>query len=243
MLWPTILGMLFVTAGSTILGSLPVLFHRYLKESHWRWSESFCGGVMISASIFSLYLPAYEILRKQNLSLWPILNGSLWGIFFILLAHKITHLWIQDHKRGRAFLFVLALGIHNIPEGMAVGVDVAALGWKESLPLSIAVFIQNLPEGLVGSMTFLVAGYSLKQAMLANGATALIEGMCALMGYAFVLKAGLGLSFLLSFSGACMSSIVIIEIINKYRAQGRASFAYSGFGVGLLVCAILDIFL
>lgn len=241
--WSTIFGLLFVTMGSTLFGSFPIIFHRYLKESHWRWSESFCGGVMISASIFSLYLPAYEILKIQNISFNPLWQGSLWGFIFIFAAHKLVHLWSSDHIQRRAFLFVLAMGIHNIPEGLAVGVDVGALGWQEAMPLNVAIFIQNLPEGFVSSMTFLVAGFSLKAALFANAITAVIEGISSLSGFVFAIKADLGLAFLLAFSGACMSSVVMIEAWSKYRVEGKASFAYSGFAAGLLVCAILDLFL
>lgn len=243
MLWSTIFGLLFITMGSTLLGSFPILFHRYLKESHWRWSESFCGGVMISASVFSLYLPASDILNQQNASLRPLWEGSLWGFFFIYAAHKIVHHWSSDHAQRRAFLFVLAMGIHNIPEGLAVGVDVGALGWQKAMPLNVAIFIQNLPEGFVSSMTFLVAGFSVKTALLANGITAVIEGVSSLSGFVFAIKAEIGLAFLLSFAGACMSSVVMIEAWGKYRLEGRASFSYLGFAAGLLVCAILDLFL
>ena len=239
----TFFGLLFITMGSTLLGSGPVLFHRYLKEHHWRWSESFCGGVMLSASVFSLYLPAYEIVVEENSSFMPLIWGTLWGVFFIVFAHFIMHRLVPNHVQSRAFLFVLAMGIHNVPEGMAVGVDVAALGWERAMPLGIAIFIQNLPEGLVSSMTFLVGGFTLKNSLMANGVTAVIEGLSALFGYSFVLKAGLGLSFLLAFSGACMSSVVLLEVWSKFRAEGVAKFSWSGLLIGLTVCGVLDLFL
>ena len=243
MSWPTVLGLLFVTAGATLIGSLPVLFHKYLKESHWIWWESFCGGVMISASIFSLYLPAYELLATHNRTFWALIQGSVLGILFILIAHYFMSRWTSDHAHRKAYLFVLAMGIHNVPEGMAVGVDVAALGWEDAMPLSVAIFIQNLPEGLVSSMTFLVSGFSVKMSLFANAITAVIEGASALGGFSFVSHTGLSLPFLLSFSGACMMSVVLVEVVNKWRSADTAGFAWSGFGIGLFVCAALDFLL
>jgi ZIP family zinc transporter len=243
MSWSTFLGLLFITAGSTLLGSLPVLLHKYLKESQWTWWESFCGGVMISASVFSLYLPAYEILKSSGNSVWIMLQATLAGVFFISISHHFMSRWTSDHAHRKAYLFVLAMGVHNVPEGMAVGVDVAALGWSEAMPLSVAIFIQNLPEGLVSSMTFLVSGFSIQMSLLANAITAVIEALSSLGGYTFVFQSGLDLSFLLSFSGACMVSVVVVEGLNKFKHGEAAAFSPSGFGIGLLVCAALDFLL
>lgn len=243
MSWTTILGLLFVTAGSTLIGSLPVLFHRYLRQSRWEWWESFCGGVMVSASIFSLFLPAFEILREKQASLMPLLQGALLGTMFILLAEKLVRKKIGDRAHHRAYLFVLAMGLHNVPEGLAVGVDTAALGWREALPLNAAIFLQNLPEGLVSSMTFLVAGFGVKRSLMANAVTAVIEGIFALIGFVFVLHMNIGLAFLLSFAGACMVTVVVNEGVYKLRTGGAAGIAWPGLIVGFAVCAMLDLFL
>lgn len=243
MSWSTFFGLIFITAGSTLLGSLPVLLHKYLKESQWTWWESFCGGVMISASVFSLYLPAYELLETSGHSIWILLQGTLAGVMFISITHHFMSRWTSDHAHRKAYLFILAMGVHNVPEGMAVGVDVAALGWSEALPLSVAIFIQNLPEGLVSSMTFLVSGFSIHMSLMANAITAVIEALSALGGFTFVSQSGLDLSFLLSFSGACMVTVVAVEGLNKLKHAEAAAFSPSGFGIGLLVCAALDFLL
>ena len=241
--WPTLVGLIFVTGGSTTIGSLPVLFHRYFKESQWNWWESFGGGVMISASVFSLFVPAYQMSVQNSTSLMPIFYGALLGVVFIVSMMGAIKLITQNILHQRAFLFVFVMGLHNIPEGLAVGVDVAALGWRESLPLTVAIFIQNLPEGLASSMSFLIAGFSVRKALGANGVTAVIEALSALLGFSFVANSVVGLPFLLSFSGACMVSVVAREAWIKMKSAEAATFSLSGFMVGLTVCGLLDLLL
>lgn len=235
---PTILGLFLVTGGATTIGSLPVLFHHYIKASHWDWWESFGGGVMVSASLFSLFVPAFQLGTFFQISL-----GIVAGISFIFFMAFFIKKLTENVLHQRAFLFVFVMGLHNIPEGLAVGVDVAALGWRESLPLTVAIFIQNLPEGLTSAMSFLISGFALKKAMLANGVTAVVETLSAFLGYSFVHDSKINLPFLLSFAGACMMSVVAREALIKMKGSEAAKFSASGFATGLLVCAVLDIFL
>lgn len=234
----TLVGLFLVTGGSTTIGSLPVIFHRYFHQSHWSWWESFGGGVMVSASIFSLLIPAFGMGKYADIFL-----GLFLGILFIgLMGHVITKM-TENVRHQRAFLFVFVMGLHNIPEGLAVGVDVAALGWRDSLPLTIAIFIQNLPEGLTSALSFFVSGFNVKKSLAANGVTAVIETLSAYLGYTFVSDTQVGLPFLLSFSGACMLSVVGREALIKYREDEGEKFSLSGFGVGLTLCALLDLLL
>lgn len=234
----TLLGLFFITGGSTVLGSLPVVFHRYFKESSWNWWESFGGGVMVSASIFSLFVPAFKTGDYTSIAL-----GIVCGIFFIFFMAWVIQKITENVLHQRAFLFVFVMGLHNIPEGLAVGVDVAALGWRESLPLTIAIFIQNLPEGLASSMSFLISGFTLRKALFANFVTAVIETVSAFTGYSFVAGSLVGLPFLLAFAGACMMSVVTREVFQKLRGAEAATFSLSGFAIGLSVCAVLDLVL
>ena len=236
---PTLIGLICVTGGATIIGSLPVLFHQYLKEYQWNWWESFGGGVMTGASLFSLLYPAILLAH----SYWQIVIAVVSGVMFILLSAKAITKLTENTLHQRAFLFVFVMGLHNIPEGLAVGVDVAGLGWRESLPLTLAIFIQNLPEGLVSAMSFLIAGFSVRKSILANGVTAVIETVSAFVGYIFISDTRMSLSFMLAFSGACMLSVVGREVVVKIRGAESASFSRSGFVVGVLVCAVLDFLL
>jgi ZIP family zinc transporter len=239
----TLVGLFFVTGGATTIGSIPVFFHHYFKKSQWNWWESFGGGVMVSASVFSLFLPAYQMIRKSHSSFFALPFGIIAGVLFIYLMALVIKKLTENVHHQRAYLFVFVMGLHNIPEGLAVGLDVGALGWKESLPLTVAIFIQNLPEGLASSMSFLVSGFNVKQALLANGVTAVIETASAFVGYGLLADSSLGLPFLFSFSGACMMSVVGREVLINFRNGEGARFSCQGFGAGLLVCAVLDLVL
>lgn len=232
----TMLGLFIVTGGATTIGSLPVLFHRYFKEANWECRESFGAGVMISASLFSLFLPALNLAT----SFVPIISGVVSGVGFIFIMAMAIKKLTENILHQRAYLFVFVMGLHNIPEGLAVGVDVGAMGWKESLPLTIAIFIQNLPEGLASAMSFLISGFSVNKALLANAVTAVIETLSAFLGHSFATSKVIDLPFLMAFSGACMVSVLAREAMIKIRGEEAATFSYPGFGVGLLVCAVLD---
>ncbi len=192
---------------------------------------------MISASLFSLFLPAWRLTH----SFTQLLTGALIGLIFIFLSALLVKRLTQNLAERRAFLFVFVMGLHNIPEGLSVGFDVAALGWEKSLPLCIAIFIQNIPEGFVSSLSFLLAGFSLPAALTANAVTALIEIVSAFSGHVFADATNVSLPLLLSFAGASMMTVVVLEIFEKRRHGEK--FSLPGFAIGLSLCAVLDLFL
>lgn len=238
----TFFGLVFVCGFSTLLGSCPVLFHKYFKDSQWNWWESFGGGVMMSASLFSLFLPAYQFVQQEELGYSSLFSGVITGLVFIVASALMIRRFTTNLTHQKAFLFVFVMGLHNVPEGLSVGVDVAALGWKESLPLSVSIFIQNLPEGFASSMKFLISGFSIQKALVANALTALVEAGSAVLGFQFVKLVEVSLPFTLSFAGASMMSVVVLEIWERRREE-VASFAWSGFGLGFILVALLDLFL
>ncbi len=238
----TALGLIFVCGVSTLLGSVPVFFHHYFKDSSWNFWESFGAGVMTGASLFSLFLPALLIISSTDSSYGIFFQGIGAGLVFIFASSFLIRKLTSNLLHQKAFLFVFVMALHNVPEGLSVGVDVAALGWRESLPLSVAIFIQNLPEGFASSLKFLLAGFGLRNALLANGLTALIESLSALGGFRFALQSGVTLPFSLSFAGASMLSVVIFEVREKLQAE-TDSFSLRGFLLGLVLVGLLDLLL
>lgn len=238
----TALGLIIVCGLSTLLGSVPVFYHHYFKDSSWNFWESFGAGVMSGASLFSLFLPAIMILTKTDSSYLVFFQGIGAGFAFIIASSLLIRKLTSNLLHQKAFLFVFVMALHNVPEGLSVGVDVAALGWKESLPLSVAIFIQNLPEGFASSLKFLLAGFGLKKALFANALTALVESVSALGGFRFALQSGMTLPFSLSFAGASMISVVLFEVREKLQSE-TDSFSLRGFFLGLGLVAILDLFL
>lgn len=191
----------------------------------------------MSASLFSLFLPAWRLSH----SVWPLLQGLVCGVIFIFFSAWIVKKLTENLARQRALLFVFVMALHNIPEGLSVGFDVAALGWEEALPLCIAIFIQNIPEGFVSSLSFLLGGFSLNAALLANALTALIETLSAVSGFMFAKSSAVQLPLLLSFAGASMMTVVSHEIYEKKHHEEK--FSSVGFFLGLSLCAFLDLFL
>jgi zinc transporter, ZIP family len=238
----TALGLIFVCGFSTLLGSVPVFFHHYFKDSSWNFWESFGAGVMVGASLFSLFLPALTIISLREYSYFIFVEGLAAGFFFIIVSSLLIRKVTSNLVHQKAFLFVFVMALHNVPEGMSVGVDVAALGWRESLPLSVAIFIQNLPEGFASSLKFLLAGFGLKKALFANALTALVESISALGGFRFALQSGLTLPFSLSFAGASMLSVVLYEVKEKHSTETE-SFNRKGFVLGFVIVGILDLLL
>jgi zinc transporter, ZIP family len=220
----TFLGLFIICGASTLSGSLPVVFHRFLESRHRDWLESFGGGVMSGASVFSLFLPAYVLLQEQQESLWPLASATLTGIIFITGSNWLLSQWTSSAARHRAYMIVMVMGLHNIPEGLAVGVNVAALGWSDSRSLNVAIFIQNVPEGLVSSMSFLMAGFGLTAAIAANAVTALVEVVAAVVGYLGMTRTDGNLPFMLAFAGASMLSVVGLECWRLLKAAGEANF-------------------
>lgn len=239
---PTALGLIFVCGISTLVGSIPIFYHRYFKDSAWNFWESFGAGVMSGASLFSLFLPALQLISQGEASYLVFFQGVGAGFFFIIISSLLIRRLTSNLLHQKAFLFVFVMALHNVPEGMSVGVDVAALGWKESLPLSVAIFVQNLPEGFASSLKFLLAGFGLRNALLANALTALVESLSALGGFRFALQSGVTLPFSLSFAGASMLSVVLYEVREKHLSESE-SFSLKGFFIGLILVAILDLFL
>lgn len=233
----TLLGLVLVSGVSTLLGSVPVIFHRYLKEKQECFWESFGGGVMLSASVFSLFLPAW----RMSDSILPLVQGLLGGVVFILISALLVRRVTKNISHQRAFLFIFVMALHNIPEGLSVGFDVAALGWEKALPLGVAIFIQNLPEGFVSSLSFILAGFSLPLALGANFVTAVIESASAIVGFEFARSTTLKLPLLLSFAGASMMTVVCSEGFERKRHGEK--FSSIGFTLGLTLCALLDLFL
>ena len=191
----------------------------------------------MSASIFSLFLPAW----RMSHSVWFLLQGLGCGIIFIFFSSWIVKKLTENLARRRALLFVFVMALHNIPEGLSVGLDVAALGWEEALPLCVAIFIQNIPEGFVSSLSFFLGGFSLTAALSANALTALIETLSAASGFTFAKTSAVQLPLLLSFAGASMMTVVGHEIYEKKKHGEK--FSSLGFFLGLCLCAFLDLFL
>ncbi|MBQ4289583.1 MAG: ZIP family metal transporter [Clostridia bacterium] len=242
----------------TALGSACVLFmKKELGRTVQRALTGFAGGVMVAASIWSLLIPAMnQCADLGRQAFLPAFAGFWLGILFLLLLDRvIPHLHRNAQqaegprsKAKRTTMMVLAVTLHNIPEGMAVGVVFAGLlsGSAEitaggALALSIGIAIQNFPEGAIISMPLHAEGKTRGRAFLDGALSGAVEPMGALLT---VLFAGLfvpAMPYLLSFAAGAMIYVVVEELIPEMSAGEHSNVGVVLFALGFTVMMALDV--
>lgn len=242
----------------TALGSACVLFmKKQLGRTVQRALTGFAGGVMVAASIWSLLIPAMnQSADKGRWAFLPAFIGFWLGILFLLLLDRIIpHLHINagqaEGPKSRAkktTMMVLAVTLHNIPEGMAVGVVFAGLLSGSSgitaggaLALALGIAIQNFPEGAIISMPLHAEGKSKGKAFLDGALSGAVEPIGALLT---ILFAGLfvpAMPYLLSFAAGAMIYVVVEELIPEMSAGEHSNVGVVTFAFGFTVMMALDV--
>lgn len=217
----------------------------------------FASGVMVAASVWSLLIPAMEMeFDAGKWSVLPAAVGFLLGIGFLLLLDELTpHLHIGTDKPegprshlSRTAMLTLAVTIHNLPEGMAVGVVFAGaeggagnLSLASALAVSIGIAIQNIPEGAIISMPMRAAGNSRWRSFVIGSLSGAVE---PLGGLAVVLLASLtapALPYLLAFAAGAMFYVVVEELIPEASEGEHSNLSTIGFAVGFVLMMVLDV--
>ena len=242
----------------TTLGAACVFFmKRSMSETVQKILSGFPAGVMVAASVWSLLIPSIEQSETmRRLSFLPAVIGFLFGILFLLLLdHVIPHLHVGSQesegpktKLQRATMMVMAVTLHNIPEGMAVGVvyagylsgeqSISAMG---ALALAIGIAIQNFPEGAIVSMPLHAEGVSRKKAFLQGTLSGIVEPLGSLLT---IMAAGMiipALPYLLSFAAGAMIYVVVDELIPEMTAGKHSNIGTIFFAVGFSLMMILDV--
>lgn len=244
-----------ITGIATGVGALPVLFFKKISS---RINDSLMGfgaGVMMAASVFSLLLPAMagatEIYASKMQASMMIAVAVAMGAALLLAMDKLMpHQHFVTGAKGmpmsadwskRAsglWLFVLAIALHNLPEGLAVGV--AVTGDTSAWSLAVGMAIQNMPEGLVVALAMQSLGWKAGPAVLVALATGLLEPIGGLMGAALVQTAQMVLPIALAFSAGAMLFVVSHEIIPESHRNGHETNATIGLMLGFMVMMVLD---
>ena len=253
----TFLGILIPFLGTT-LGSACVFFmKKSLSDLVRRSLAGFAAGVMVAASIWSLLIPAIEQSEDMGkLSFLPAFIGFWVGVLFLLLLDRlIPHLHVGSEqaegpksKLGRTTMMVLAVTLHNIPEGMAVGVVYAGflagntqITAASALALSLGIAIQNFPEGAIISMPLRAEGIRKSRAFLGGMLSGVVEPIGAvltLLAAQFVIPA---LPYLLSFAAGAMLYVVVEELIPEMSQGRHSNLGTVFFAVGFSVMMVLDV--
>ena len=236
----------------TVLGASMVFFMKNtLNEKIEKLLLGFASGVMIAASIWSLLIPAIEMTESQDKIAWiPATIGFSLGILFLLIIDLIiTHLENKREKDKKdTTMLILAVTLHNIPEGMAVGVVFAGLlaGNPEitligAISLAIGIAIQNFPEGAIISLPLKCKGQSKLRAFGIGALSGIVEPISA--GVTILLTSVVVpvLPYLLSFAAGAMIFVVVEELIPESQEGELSSLGTLGVTIGFLIMMILDV--
>ncbi len=243
----------------TTLGSLTVFFVKDKLNNRVQKSLiGFAAGVMVAASIWSLLNPSIEQSSSMGkLSFLPAAIGFFAGILFLLLLDSlIPHMHpntnqaegLNTNKMKRTTMMVLAVTLHNIPEGMAVGVVASAafFGSKElaissAFVLAIGMAIQNFPEGSVVSIPLKIEGESKKKAFLLGSLSGIVEPLAAIITLLITTLITSILPYILSFAAGVMIYVVVEELIPETQEGEHTNLSTLFFGIGFVIMMILDI--
>jgi ZIP family zinc transporter len=242
----------FMGFASTALGALPALRLQHLQQRTEDIMLGIAAGMMLSASVFSLLMPGLQAgLAATGTSLGGaalVVLGMALGVMLMLGLDQFTpHEHPQTgpcgpgHERcHRVWLFVLAIAIHNFPEGMAVGVSFAQGDLAVGLPLTAAISLQNLPEGLAVAMTLRAIGTPVRRSVGIAAATGLLEPVGALAGVSLVGSSVMAYPVGLGLAAGAMLFVVSHEIIPETHRNGHQTLATVGLMAGFIVMMILD---
>ena len=217
----------------------------------------FASGVMIAASIWSLLIPAIEMSESQGKIAWvPATIGFLLGITFLLVLDSvIPHMHLKSDKPEgiksklkRTTMMVFAVTLHNIPEGMAVGVTFAGaltqnagITMAGAFALAIGIAIQNFPEGAIISMPLKSEGMSKTKAFLYGTLSGIVEPIGAIITILLTNAVVPMLPYLLAFAAGAMIYVVVEELIPESQAGEHSNIGTIGVAIGFVVMMILDI--
>nr|AHF26187.1 metal cation transporter, ZIP family [uncultured bacterium Contigcl_1787] len=251
---------LLVPFVGTSLGAACVLFmKKQLGLTLQRVLTGFAAGVMVAASVWSLLLPAIAQSEKSmgRLGFIPAAAGFLLGIFFLLLLDRlIPHLHIDSDKAegiptkrlSRDTMLLLAVTLHNIPEGMAVGVIYAGLFCGSggitpagAFALAVGIAIQNFPEGAIISMPLHASGVSRTKAFLMGVLSGVVEPVGAFLTILAASAVVPAMPYLLSFAAGAMIYVVVEELIPEMSAGEHSDIGTIAFAAGFTVMMILDV--
>lgn len=250
------LGIMIPFLGTTLGAAMVFVLKDQMSERIQKLLTGFAAGVMVAASFWSLLQPALESSEGMGkLSFLPAAVGFLLGIGFLLLLDEITpHMHMDNQSEGprsklkRTTKLILAVTLHNIPEGMAVGVVYA--GWASgqvgvsqtaALALALGIAIQNFPEGAIVSMPLRAEGMPKGKTFLYGALSGIVEPIASIVT---ILAAGLVvpiLPYMLAFAAGAMMYVVVEELIPEMSEGAHSNIGTVAFAFGFVLMMILDV--
>ena len=254
-----ILGILLPFAGTTLGAACVFLMKKNFAPRLQKTLTGFAAGVMVAASVWSLLIPSIEMSGREGfMSVFPAIVGFLVGILFLLFLDSVIphqHFDTDQSEGPKSHLsktakMVFAITLHNIPEGMAVGVALAGAMENNSyihmagaLALSIGIAIQNFPEGAIVSMPLRSAGNSRTRSFWMGTLSGVVEPIGAILTIMLAWLVVPVLPYLLAFAAGAMIYVVVEELIPETQEGQHSNLGTIGFAVGFLLMMTLDVLL
>ena len=252
-----VIGLAIPFLGTTLGAAMVFLMKNKINNKLEKLLLGFASGVMIAASIWSLLIPAIEMSESQGKIAWvPAAIGFLLGITFLLVLDSvIPHLHLKSDKQEgiksklkKTTMMVFAVTLHNIPEGMAVGVTFAGaltqnagITMAGAFALAIGIAIQNFPEGAIISMPLKSEGISKTKAFLYGTLSGIVEPIGAIITILLTNAVVPMLPYLLAFAAGAMIYVVVEELIPESQAGEHSNIGTIGVAIGFVVMMILDV--
>ena len=243
--------------GTTLGAAMVFLMKNKINNKIEKLLLGFASGVMIAASIWSLIIPAIDMAEEQGQIAWlPATVGFLLGICFLLILDSIIpHLHLNSPKPEgmkaklkKTTMMVLAVTLHNIPEGMAVGVVFAGaitgntgITMAGAFTLAIGIAIQNFPEGAIISMPLKSEGMSKAKAFLYGTLSGIVEPIAAVITILFTNTVVSILPYLLAFAAGAMIYVVVEELIPESQSGEHSNIGTIGVAIGFFIMMVLDV--
>ena len=237
---------------STVIGSILGFF---VKELPHKWNDAvlgYCAGVMLAAATIGLILPAADAVGVGKW--WIIIIGELLGVallycldLFTPHLHKITGLDSEEHRNNASLnhilLFVMAIALHKLPEGIAAGVGFNAAESSAAWAVTVGIAIQNIPEGMVAIAPLLIAGVSTARTFIIALAIAMLEIVGVFIGYGIGAISEFMLPVMLAMAGGAMLYVVVEELIPEASQGTHSNLSTIGFAIGFVLMMVLDVVL
>lgn len=253
-----VFSILLIPFWGTSLGAAMVFFmKKQMNRNVEKMLLGFAAGVMIAASVWSLLLPAIDMTEEQGGIVWlPAAAGFLLGIGFLLLLDSLVpHLHLDsENPEGvksdfqKTTMLVLAVTLHNLPEGMAVGVTVAGammgntgITMAGALALAVGIAIQNFPEGAIISMPLRSVGASRRKAFLYGVLSGVVEPIGAVITILLAEQVVPILPYLLAFAAGAMIYVVVDELVPESQSGKHTNIGTIGTAVGFVLMMVLDV--
>lgn len=233
----------------TCLGSFFVFFlKKEINPNFQKVMTGFASGVMIAASIWSLIIPSVEMVESQYKLIWlPAVVGLLLGVLFLIFVNKVSDN-VQNSKGKGINMLMFSVTLHNIPEGMAVGVCFASVlsgntgvSLLSAIILALGIAIQNIPEGAIISMPMKLDGVSKKKAFLTGVMSGIVEPIASLITIALINVVVPLLPYLLAFAAGAMIYVVFEELVPEMHNGNKSFWGIISVIIGFSVMMILDI--